>query len=90
MKEQATEKLALIPQDSNKYLLLLTNLIAQSLYRLIEKDVFIKCRERDLSLVQVNLTMIILSKTKLYFLICKLYLHEFNIRSATKLFFFII
>lgn len=52
LKEQATEKLALIPQDSNKYLLLLTNLIAQSLYRLIEKDVFIKCRERDLSLVQ--------------------------------------
>jgi len=56
LKDQAVEKLALIPQDSNKYLLLLTNLTAQALYRLIEKEVYIKCRQQDLNLVQQAVT----------------------------------
>lgn len=51
MRDQAVTELAKIPQDSDKYLGLLTNLIAQSLYRLTERDVFIKCREQDLNLV---------------------------------------
>lgn len=52
LKDQAAEKLSQIPQDQNNYLQLLTNLVAQSLYRLIERDVYIKCREKDLSLVK--------------------------------------
>lgn len=51
LHDQAVGELAKIPQDSDKYLSLLTNLIAQSLYRLIERDVFIKCREQDVDLV---------------------------------------
>lgn len=52
LKDDAAKNLGTVSQDRDKYLELLTNLIAQCLYRLIEKEVFIKCREKDVQLVQ--------------------------------------
>jgi len=51
LKDQAVEQLSMISKDERKYLDLLTNLIAQCLYRMIEKEVVIKCREKDVQLV---------------------------------------
>lgn len=51
LKDQANEQLSQVAQNPEKYSKLLTNLIAQALYRLVEKDVFIKCREKDVALV---------------------------------------
>lgn len=51
LKDQANDQLAQVAQNPEKYSKLLTNLIAQALYRLVEKDVFIKCREKDVALV---------------------------------------
>lgn len=52
LKDQAQEQLVTISQDEHKYLELLTNLLAQSLYTMIEKEVHIKCRKQDLHLIQ--------------------------------------
>jgi V-type H+-transporting ATPase subunit E len=52
LKDQAREQLSVISKNEAAYSKLLTNLIAQALYRLVEKEVHIKCREKDLSLVQ--------------------------------------
>ena len=51
MKEQGIQKLGAVAKNEGQYYNLLVNLIAQSLYRLIESEVFIKCREKDLNLV---------------------------------------
>jgi V-type H+-transporting ATPase subunit E len=51
LKEKAAEQLSLISRDEANYAKLITNLIAQALYRLIEPEVFIKCREKDLQIV---------------------------------------
>lgn len=51
LKEEAAAKLALIPKDRQAYADLLKNLIAQCLYRLMEKDVYIKCRQQDRDLI---------------------------------------
>ena len=53
LKEQVSAKLAVISNEPEKYTQLLTNLIAQALFRLIEKEVYIKCREKDVHLVDV-------------------------------------
>lgn len=55
LKEKAAEQLSLINRDEASYSKLITNLIAQSLYRLIEPEIFIKCREKDLAIVNVNI-----------------------------------
>jgi V-type H+-transporting ATPase subunit E len=55
LKDEAIKKLSLISEDREKYLNLLTNLIAQCLFRLIEKEVVLKCREKDVDLVNVKL-----------------------------------
>jgi vacuolar-type H+-ATPase subunit E/Vma4 len=54
LRDQANEQLAQVAQNQEKYSKLLTNLIAQALYRLVEKDVFIKCREKDVMIVSVS------------------------------------
>ena len=54
LKDQAIVQLSAISKDESKYPNLLTNLVAQTLYRLVEKEVHIKCREKDLSLVKVS------------------------------------
>lgn len=51
LKEEASQQLVVISKDESRYSILLQNLIAQALFRLTEKDVFIKCREKDLNLV---------------------------------------
>ena len=40
--------------DDKKYLELLTNLISQAMFVLIEGEVKIKCREKDVNLVRVS------------------------------------
>lgn len=54
LRDQAIQQLSLIANDETKYTNLLTNLIAQALYRLVEREVIIKCREQDLNLVNVK------------------------------------
>lgn len=51
LKDQANDQLGQLANNPEHYSKLLTNLIAQALYRLVEKDVFIKCREKDVQLV---------------------------------------
>lgn len=51
LRDQGIQKLAVVSKDEHRYYTLLVNLIAQALFRLIEKEVFIKCREKDLNLV---------------------------------------
>jgi V-type H+-transporting ATPase subunit E len=51
LKDSANDELGAIGTDPAQYSKLLTNLIAQAFYRLIENDVFIKCREKDVQLV---------------------------------------
>ena len=54
LKDSANEQLAEIANNPEQYSKLLTNLIAQAFYRLVEKDVYIKCREKDVPLIKVN------------------------------------
>ena len=54
LKEQAVQSLSNISKDEHRYKELITNLIAQTLFRLIEKEVYIKCREKDVHLVNVR------------------------------------
>lgn len=53
LRDQAIQQLSLISNDETRYTQLLTNLIAQALFRFIEREVIIKCREKDLNLVNV-------------------------------------
>ena len=53
LKEEALTQMSTVSRDDNRYSQLLTNLVAQALYRLVEKEVIIRCREKDLKLVQV-------------------------------------
>lgn len=52
LKDEALKQMASVSRDDNRYSQLLTNLVAQALYRLVEKEVIIRCREKDLRLVQ--------------------------------------
>lgn len=52
LKEDAIKQLSQISSDEKKYLELLTNLISQAMFQLIEPEVKIKCREKDLGLVR--------------------------------------
>jgi len=52
LKDSANEQLAEIANNPEQYSKLLTNLIAQAFYRLVEKDVYIKCREKDVPLIK--------------------------------------
>jgi len=56
LKDQAIEQLGLISKNEAKYSKLLTSLIAQALFRLVEKEVYLKCREKDLPLVQAAIS----------------------------------
>jgi len=56
LKDQAIEQLGLISKNEAKYSKLLTSLIAQALFRLVEKEVYLKCREKDLALVQAAIS----------------------------------
>ncbi|CAF0740235.1 unnamed protein product [Brachionus calyciflorus] len=51
LKDQALQQLSLISRDEGRYSQLLVNLTAQALFRLVEKEVVIRCREKDLNLV---------------------------------------
>jgi len=51
LRDQGVQKLSVVAEDEQRYYKLLVNLVAQSLYRLIEREVYIKCREKDLNLV---------------------------------------
>lgn len=50
--EDARRKLAEVTKDVDLYQKVLQKLIAQSLFRLIEKEVVIRCRKQDLGLVE--------------------------------------
>ncbi len=52
LKEDANSKLSDVTKNPERYLELLSRLIAQTFFRLTEKDVFIKCREADVGLVE--------------------------------------
>ncbi|CAF3741941.1 unnamed protein product [Rotaria sp. Silwood1] len=52
LKEQARKQLTILTQDRARYTTILSNLIAQGLYLLMEKDVTIRCRRHDCDLVQ--------------------------------------
>jgi len=51
LKDDAIKSLALLANDEKKYTDLLINLIAQGLFQLIEPEVKIRCREKDVKLV---------------------------------------
>jgi V-type H+-transporting ATPase subunit E len=55
LKEKAVQQLSLLSRDEATYSKLITNLIAQSLFRLIESEIFVKCREKDLPLVKQSI-----------------------------------
>lgn len=50
--EDARRKLAEVTKDIDLYQKVLQKLIAQALFRLIEKEVVIRCRKQDLGLVE--------------------------------------
>lgn len=52
LKEDALKQLVSLTADDKKYLELLTNLISQAMFVLIEGEVKIKCREKDVNLVR--------------------------------------
>jgi len=52
LKEEANDNLSVIIKNPDQYVALLTNLVAQTFFSLVEKDVFIKCREADVQLVE--------------------------------------
>ena len=48
------KQLSIVSTDEKKYLELLTNLIAQAMFLLVEPEIKIKCREKDANLVRVS------------------------------------
>ena len=56
--EEARQRLGEVTKDRAKYGQMLKGLIAQGLYQMLEPKVIIRCRERDVSLVQVNLDIL--------------------------------
>lgn len=52
LKEDAKKQLGNLPEDQGKYRTILSNLIAQGLFLLMEKDVTIRCRKKDSDLVR--------------------------------------
>lgn len=59
LKEESRKHLAILTQDQSKYRTILSNLIAQGLYLLMEKDVLIRARKNDFQLVQQLLPEVI-------------------------------
>lgn len=53
--DEAKQKLIAMTQDQNRYQQILEKLIAQGLFQLLEKDVTIKCRQKDVHLVKNSL-----------------------------------
>ncbi|RNA37720.1 V-type proton ATPase subunit E 1 [Brachionus plicatilis] len=51
LRDQAIDQLSLIANDETRYTQLLTNLVAQALFRLVEREVIVKCREKDINIV---------------------------------------
>ena len=52
LKEDAKKQLGNLSEDQGKYRTILSNLIAQGLFLLMEKDVTIRCRKKDSDLVR--------------------------------------
>ena len=52
LKEESRKHLSILTQDQSKYRMILSNLIAQGLFLLMEKDVVLRCRRIDFNLVQ--------------------------------------
>ena len=52
LKEEARKQLSVLAEDADKYRLILSNLIAQGLFLLMEKDVMIRCKKNDVDLVK--------------------------------------
>jgi len=50
--EEARHRLMEVTKDNAQYSKILQKLVAQGLFRLLEKDVVIRCRQADLSMVQ--------------------------------------
>jgi V-type H+-transporting ATPase subunit E len=54
--EEGRKRLTDITNDQNRYQQVLEKLIAQGLFRLLEKDVLIRCRQQDVHIVQNSIT----------------------------------
>lgn len=54
--EEARKRLTDITRDQNRYQAVLEKLVAQGLFRLLEKDVTVRCREQDVHIVQNSIT----------------------------------
>ncbi|CAF3309570.1 unnamed protein product [Rotaria socialis] len=52
LKEEARKQLSILTQDRSKYQTILSNLIAQGLFLLMEKEINLRCRRNDYELVQ--------------------------------------
>ena len=52
LKDEAKKQLQLLTEDQAKYPKILANLLAQGLFLLMEKDVTVRCRRRDVDLVK--------------------------------------
>jgi len=52
LKEEAKKQLSILTEDQSKYPKILGNLLSQGLFLLMEKEVNIRCRRRDLELVK--------------------------------------
>jgi len=52
LRDDARKQLVVLTRDANNYKKLLEALIAQGLYQLLEEHVVIRCRQKDLTLVQ--------------------------------------
>lgn len=52
LKDEAQKQLIILTEDRAKYIIILANLITQGLFRLMENDITIRCRQEDYGLVQ--------------------------------------
>jgi V-type H+-transporting ATPase subunit E len=52
LRDDARKQLVVLTKDTNNYKRLLEALIAQGLYQLLEEHVVIRCRQKDLTIVQ--------------------------------------
>jgi len=52
LKEETLKQLIILTEDQTKYKTILLNLLLQGLYLLLENEVLLKCRKRDLDIVK--------------------------------------
>ena len=52
LKEEAKKQFIILTEDRAKYILILSNLLTQGLFILMENEVTIRCRQEDYGLVQ--------------------------------------